>query len=115
VIEYHVSIDIKPGKDPNVINIRSNGLVPVALLGSAEFDVSQMDTSTVAFGRMHEAGTAAVKFSSEDVNKDGFRDLVFGFKTREIGLQPGDTEACLHVSLVDGTFFCGHDAVIVIG
>ena len=110
----HVNVDIKPGDYPNVINLKSKGLVPVALLGSADFDVLTADTGTVAFGRMHEGGAAPVKFSFEDVNLDGYLDIVFKFVTQETGLQPTDTEACLHGMLLTGEMFCGHDSVIVI-
>lgn len=30
-----VDIDIKPGSDPNSINLGSNGIVPVTIFGSA--------------------------------------------------------------------------------
>jgi len=36
-----VEIDIKPGSDPNSINPNSNGVIPVAILGSAIFDASR--------------------------------------------------------------------------
>ncbi len=58
--------------------------------------------------------TTPVKFSFADVNKDGFTDIVFQFKTADLSLQVGDTEACLHGD-IDGQHFCGHDEVIVKG
>ena len=32
-------IDIKPGSNPNSINLGANGVVPVALLGTTDFSV----------------------------------------------------------------------------
>ena len=114
----HATVDVKPGSDPNTINLKSKGLVPVALLGSASFDVTQVDTASVRFGpHQHEsadAGAAAVRFNFDDVNLDGYLDLVYFFRPAETGLQPGDTEACLH-GTINGEHFCGHDAVRVIG
>ena len=55
----HVGVDIKPGSYPNAINLKSNGSVPVALLGSADFDVSSVDLATVKFGKMHEMESGA--------------------------------------------------------
>jgi len=114
----HANIDVKPGSFPNAINIRSNGVVPVALFGSAEFDVHGVDVSTVRFGPMHhhdhQAGAAPRKYAFEDVNGDGYLDMIFHFETKAIGLQTGDTEACLHGEH-DGHHFCGHDSVKVIG
>ena len=113
----HVEIDIRPGQYPNPINLKSRGLVPVALFGSAEFDVSTVDTSTVQLGKMdHEApGAPAVRFVFEDINDDGYQDILFFFRASQTGLEPGDTMACLHGMTLDGTHFCGHDQVVVIG
>ena len=111
----HVNVDVKPGSYPNVINLKNNGVVPVALLGSADFSVLTVEPGTVGFGRMHEDGASAVRFAYEDVNLDGYLDLVFKFETKATGLRPGDTEACLHGMLLGGEHFCGHDAVVVIG
>jgi len=36
-------IDIKPWSDPNSINTKSKGVIPVAILGSAELDVESID------------------------------------------------------------------------
>lgn len=88
--------------------------MPVALLGSATFDVSEVDTASVRFGRhQHESadeGAAAVRFKFDDANGDGYLDLVFFFRPAETGLQPGDTEACLH-GMISGEHFCGHDTI----
>ena len=113
----HVEIDIKPGSDTNPINLKSGGLVPVALFGSAEFDVKTVDTATVVLGKMdHQSpGAPAVRFVFEDVNDDGIQDILFFFRAAETGLEPSDTMACLHGMTLDGVQFCGHDSVKIIG
>ena len=113
----HVGVDIKPGGYPNAINLMSTGSVPVALLGSAEFDVASVDLGTVRFGKMHEmeSGAFALRSAPEDVNGDGFMDRVFHFKIKETGLEPSDTEACLHGMTLDGMHFCGHDSIMIVG
>jgi hypothetical protein len=112
----YVLVDIKPGSYPNPINLGSRGTVPVALLGDAGFDVACVDTATVKFGQMHESdsGAAPQRFASEDVNGDGFMDIVFHFRVMETGLLLTDREACLHGMLQDGTHFCGHDTIVII-
>lgn len=45
-----VVIDIKPGSDPNAINPRSKGVIPVAILTTDTFDAQSVDPSTVQFG-----------------------------------------------------------------
>lgn len=111
----HVNVDVQPNSTNNVINLRSNSTVPVALFGSADFNVSSVDLTTVRFGPMHmEGGAAPIRYLMVDINQDGYQDLLFHFRSRATGLQPGETEACLHGMLLDGTHFCGHDTVLVI-
>lgn len=42
-----VTIDIKPGSEPNCFNNDGHGVIPVAILGSAEFDVTTIDAGSV--------------------------------------------------------------------
>jgi len=106
-----IDIDIKPGSDPNSINSKSMGLVPVAILSSADFDATSVDVGTVKFGPLQAAPVHSGHL--EDVNGDGLTDMVVHFVQKDTGLSPGDTEADLIGSTLDGIDFCGMDAVIV--
>ncbi len=44
-------LDIRPGACPNRINRVSRGILPVALVGTADFDVADVDQSTLALAR----------------------------------------------------------------
>lgn len=104
-----VDIDIKPGSDPNSINLRSKGVVPVAILTTAEFDASSVDPSTVLF-----ANAAPVNWAVEDVDYDGDMDLVFYFKARELVLDEYSTEAPLSGLTQDGHDIYGIDTVNIV-
>lgn len=94
-----VDVDIKPGSCPNPLNLKSKGVLPVAVLGTEEFDVTTIDVSTVKLSREGiEEGVAPIRSDYEDVatpfegelcdchdlNGDGLLDLTLKFKTQEL-------------------------------
>ncbi len=107
-----IDIDIKPGSYPNSINIKSKGVIPVAILTTDDFDAADVDPETVRFGPT-EAGP--VHHALEDVDGDGDIDMILHFKTQETGIAPGDTEASLTVETYNGQKIEGTDSVRVLG
>ena len=103
-----VEIDIKPGSYPNSINTRSKGVIPVALLGGPDLEVATVNTATLAFG---PDGASPVHVAMEDVNNDGFMDLISHYRTKETGIAPEHTEAYLTGKFLDGRTFQGYDSV----
>ena len=91
-----VPVDIKPTSCPNPINTKSNGVTPVAILGTLDFDVTQIDPVTVTL-----AGASPLRWDWEDVatpfepytgkgdcldcntiGPDGYLDLTLKFDTQ---------------------------------
>jgi len=103
------ALDIKPGSFPNSIKLTNKGVIPLALLGTATFDVSAVDYSTVEFAGDSTEAHGTVHF--EDVNGDGFTDAVLHFETQETNIAPGDAEACLTGELTNGVAFTACDSV----
>jgi hypothetical protein len=109
------AIDIKPGSDPNSVNPRSKGVIPVAVLGSTVFDAMQVVPTTVTFGR--GGAFPAHDGHVEDVDDDGFMDMMFHFKTKDTGIDCGDTEATL-MGMTNDTppvDITGYDTVNTVG
>ena len=109
-----LDIDIKPGSNPNSINPRSKGKIPVAILKTDHFDPWDVDSSTLAFGP-DGAGTAHSMDHAEDVDGDSDIDMVVHFNTQETGIACGDTEATLTGETFGGTAFEGTDSVKTAG
>ena len=132
-----VPIDIKPGSCPNPINVKSWGVLPVAILGTADFDVTEINVSSIRL-----AGVAPQRFGSsiEDVagpfpgviqdtpscqdciqtGPDGFKDLTLKFSTQAIvrALGTVNDEECIVLELTgelkDGTSIVGEDVVRIL-
>lgn len=126
-----VDVDIKPGYCPNPLNVKSKGVLPVAILGTDGFDATRIVPTSVRL-----AGVAPVRDSLEDVatavedpnscsctsdGPDGFTDLTLKFKTQEIVSAIGqvDDRAKLELRLTgvldDETPIEGADCVIIHG
>jgi len=117
--EQRVDIDIKPGSVPNSINLCSEGVLPIAILGSANFDATRVEPETV---RVADAGVKLVGKSGkllchvEDVNSDGLSDLVCQVLVSDMAVDLGttDTQATMRAQTVDGTFVRGTDSINVV-
>jgi len=126
------SIDIKPQSCPNPIKTSSNGVLPVAILGTDSFDVSLVDVDTVTLEGVSpikskikdvatplQVPTELDENSCTDEGPDGFDDLTLKFDMQEIVatlgvVSRGDVISVeLEGELLDGTPFEGYDIIII--
>ncbi|MCR3748000.1 SdrD B-like domain-containing protein [Lentzea californiensis] len=109
--------DVKPRSFPSSINVKKEGLVPVAVLSTTEFDaVTQVDRTSLTFGATGlEQSLVRCGSAGEDVNDDGLADLVCQFDTTKTGLTCGMTTATLMGRTTDGRRFEGQDDVKLTG
>lgn len=110
-----VKIEIKPPSTPPVsINPRSEGVTPVAVLGSATFQVSSIDPASLRFGP-GEATPSPNHVHFEDVNGDGIIDLVAQFPTQKIGIRCNDTALFLTGKTTSGAAIQGSEELQTVG
>jgi hypothetical protein len=115
-----VTIDVKPGSDSNPVNPKARGVIPVAVLKTADFDPADVTVSSLRFGDSEDVeaglGAAAVHGGhAEDVDGDGDLDLVVHFDARTAGFDGDETVAVLVGETTAGTALVGEDAVVTVG
>jgi hypothetical protein len=143
-LEIDVAVDIKPGSCPNPFNMKEKGILPVAIAGTEDFDITQIDPPTVKLFWMDpDAGIFPLRWAWEDVatpyeplrgkpldayachtlGADGYLDLSLKFSSPALatilaGVNDGDVIVLqLTGNLKEefgGTPFAGEDLVKII-
>lgn len=115
---YGMIIDVKPHR----VNLNGNGVVPVAVMSTEDFDATSLDPDTVRAGTTpvlpEDAAEPVHSGHIEDVNDDGRDDYVFHFREHELFADSsGDPLSIVPVYLTaeDGedVGFIGDDEVTV--
>lgn len=111
-----IYIDIKPQSCPNPVNANAGGVLPVAILGTEDFDVSTIDICTIQL-----AGVSPIRSNFEDVatpldkeeecdchseGPDGYMDLILKFDKQEIVATFGDLSMLPRRSVIPLTLSC---------
>ena len=115
--EIEIEIDIKPGSDPNPINPGSNGLIPVAILTTDDFDAADVEPNTVTLAGVEVAvrGKAEKLMARlEDVDGDGDDDLLLQIETQSEGALWASGTVTLTGKTYDGDDIKGTDEVIIV-
>jgi hypothetical protein len=128
-----IPVDIKPQSCPNPLNVKSKGVLPVAVLGTMDFAVTQVDMTTLQLEGifplregLEDVATPFEQLSGEtdalactDEGPDGFTDLTLKFDTQELVAALGDVRdgealiLTLTGKLFDGTPIQGEDVVVI--
>lgn len=111
-----INIEVKPGiKDLAPLNPRSMGKVPVAIMGSADFDVSAIKQETLSFGSSgNEKSLSKCQPQTRDINGDGYADQLCHFENNIAGFKSGDIEGILKGSMDGNVQFEGRALIKVI-
>ena len=111
-----VVVDIKPGSDPNCFNVNGHGVIPVAINGSQDFDVYEVDPASLRLAGLAVGvrGNGNSQCGYGDLNVDGNVDIVCQFVDDPTVWIPGDGEAILTGNLSDGTPIEGSDSICIV-
>lgn len=112
-----VRIDIKPGTDPNSINLSSAGVIPVAIFSSATFDARTIDPNSVSLAgaEVKMVGKSGqLLCHEEDIDADGYVDLVCQVETVQFAIEPGESAAVLVAQTASGLTVRGEDSVRIV-
>jgi hypothetical protein len=134
-----VATDIKPGSCPNPFNLRSRGVLPVAIVGARDFDVDTVDPLSVRLNGVRPLrssiedvaapfhpydGKASCELDCDASSPDGVLDLTLKFSRREIRDTLGEAANgdCVVLELTGqqkpergGRAIAGEDVVLIIG
>jgi hypothetical protein len=136
-----VAVDIKPGSCRNPLNLGSRGVLPIGILGSEDFDVNNVDPTSIRLKYINfSEGVGPIRSSVEDVaapvvdgnecdcsaeGPDGYMDLTLKFKAPQIATELLNTagelvegqELLLTIAgqLYDGTQIEGSDCIVLVG
>lgn len=115
-----VSIDIKPGSDPNSINCNNEReVITVAILSVTSFDATTVDHTTVLFEGASEAHvdrkSGEARRHEEDVDDDGDTDLILHFRLGDTELNCESDEGTLTGETFGGQAIEGTDSVSMVG
>lgn len=116
VLATRIMIDIKPGSDPNCFNINGHGVIPVALLGAEDFDVTAIDLASLSFAGLlvRKRGNKGPQCSLDYSNDDTYLDLICHFEDDPGTWEGGVDEATLTGHLLDGTLVEGTDSICLV-
>ena len=107
-----VNLAVLPWSVANEINPASEGLIPVAMMGSAVFDAAEIDLGTVRFGPSKAMSTGAVGVF--DLNGDSYDDMWVSFATQDTGIVCDDTDVSVYGESYTGQTFSGIDQIATI-
>lgn len=108
-----IEIDVKPGDTRNAIKLSSRGIIPVAILGSEGLDLDYIDVTSLALGFRLAGPVHRIGGHREDVNGDGFVDLVSHYRASQTTIKSGDSEVCLRFRVANANYL-SCDAVKII-
>lgn len=116
--ELHaMTIDIKPGDAENIVRASAGRVIPVAILGSKDLDVTAINPRTI---RLNGVDVMLVGKSDKslcrqtDINDDGHEDLVCDVRTTGFRVGEGEYRIIIKASTYSGETLTGEDRLEIV-
>lgn len=106
-----IKVDVKPDSKKNPVNLKSKGLLQIALLGDRETDVNKINKTSVKA----QGSYAVQKMKIRDVNGDNVDDLVMHFKVSDMRLNKDSSLILVTGKTLDGVIINGKDTITLVG
>jgi hypothetical protein len=112
-----MTIDIKPGDAKNIVRASSGRVIPVAILGSGDLNVTAINPRTI---RLNGVDVMLVGKSDKslchqtDINDDGYEDLVCDVRTTGFKVSEGEYKIILKASTYNGESLAGEDRIKIV-
>jgi hypothetical protein len=108
-----VAMDIKPDDVPNTLNLRSRGVVPIAILTTEQFDATSIDLTSLRFG-VTGREAAALRAVFDDVDGDGDTDLLVFFRSQDTTVDCETLFTYISGVTMTGVSIAGTDSVAMV-
>jgi hypothetical protein len=109
-----VTVDVKPGDTPTTLEPKRQGMVPIAILSTKDFDAAQIDIDTARAGATGVEATA-FKHMLEDVDRDKDVDLLMLFRVADLGLTCQSKGVTVKAKTDKGQSIEGTETVTMVG
>lgn len=109
-----VTVDVKPGDTPTTLEPKRQGMVPIAILSTKDFDAAQIDIDTARAGATGVEATA-FKHMLEDVDRDKDVDLLMLFRVSDLALTCQSKGVTVKAKTDKGQDIEGTELVLMVG
>ena len=112
-----MTIDIKPGDSKNIISASSGRVIPVAIYGSSDLNVTAINPRTI---KLNGVDVMLVGKSDKslchqtDINDDSYEDLVCDVRTTGFKVGIGEFKIILKAATYKGESLIGEDRIEIV-
>ena len=112
-----MTIDIKPGDSKNIVRASSERVIPVAIFGSSDLNVTDINPRTI---RLNGVDVMLVGKSDKslcrqtDINDDSYEDLVCDVRTTGFKVGEGEFKIILKAATYNGESLTGEDRIKIV-